>query len=232
MKRRLSIAVVGLGVGNAHCELILQHPDKFDLVGVCDFDISKLDRFRDQEGICRTSSFEDILNLRDLDAMVIASFDEYHQEQIIACLDKGIHIFVEKPICVNREQFRIISKKTLEYPEVKISSNLILRKERRFINLKKRLQRGDLGKIYYVQCSYDYGRFYKITDGWRGRQPGYSVILGGAIHLIDLIYWLTDQKFIPDYQYSNNLSFELNNINFTDFRFYYCISFTYCENFF
>ena len=61
MTRRLNIAVVGLGVGNAHCELILQHPDKFDLVGVCDFDISKLDKFRDHKGICRTSNFEDIL---------------------------------------------------------------------------------------------------------------------------------------------------------------------------
>ena len=32
MKNKLNVAVVGLGVGNAHCETILQNSDKFNLI--------------------------------------------------------------------------------------------------------------------------------------------------------------------------------------------------------
>ena len=218
VENKLNVAVIGLGVGNAHCESILQNYKKFNLIGVCDFDEDKLIKFRNLKVKYTTTKFNDILNAGDVDVMVIASFDEFHENQILSCLEKGIHLFVEKPICINRGQLNNITKKMAEFPNVRISSNLILRKENRFINLKERLQNDDLGEIYFVQCSYDYGRFYKIIDGWRGQQIGYSVVLGGAIHLIDLIYWATGQKFIPDALYSNNVTSTLNKLNFTDFK--------------
>jgi len=218
MKNKLNVAVVGLGVGNAHCETILQNSDKFNLIGVCDFDKTKLIKFQNLKIKYVTTMFNEILNADEVDVMVIASYDKFHDDQILSCLEKGIHLFVEKPICINRDQLNKIIKRMAEFPNVKISSNLILRKENRFIKLKDRLQKGDLGEIYFVQCSYDYGRFYKITDGWRGHQIGYSVILGGAIHLIDLIYWATGEKFIPDFQYFSNVSSRLNKLNFIDFK--------------
>ena len=76
------------------------------------------------------------------------------------------------------------------------SSNLILRYTPRFANLKQKLEASELGKIYLMEASYDYGRIHKIISGWRGEIPFYSVMHGGGIHLIDLLLWLTNQKII------------------------------------
>ena len=57
-----------------------------------------------------------------------------------------------------------------------------------------RIKSGQLGDIFHIEGSYDYGRLQKLTDGWRGKVPNYSVTLGGGIHLIDLIIWLSGKK--------------------------------------
>ena len=57
-------------------------------------------------------------------------------------------------------------------------------------------RRGELGTLYHAEGDYDYGRRHKLTDGWRGAEPAYSVVLGGAIHLVDLLLWLTGER--PD----------------------------------
>ena len=50
---------------------------------------------------------------------------------------------------------------------------------------------GDLGRVYYMEADYNYGRIHKIVDGWRGAIDYYSVFLGGAVHMVDLLLWLT-----------------------------------------
>mgnify|MGYP005995296669 FL=1 len=50
-----------------------------------------------------------------------------------------------------------------------------------------------LGKIFFVEGDYNYGRLEKIEKGWRGKIPYYSVTHGGAIHMIDLILWFLNE---------------------------------------
>ena len=60
--------------------------------------------------------------------------------------------------------------------------------------MRKRIAQGELGDIYYLEGDYDYGRLQKLTEGWRAKIPFYSVVYGGAIHLIDLILWITKAR--------------------------------------
>ena len=90
------------------------------------------------------------------------------------------HIFVEKPVCVSSSQLNAIENALEKNPDICFSSNLILRKAERFIELRKKITAGDLGQIYYVEGDYDYGRLKKLTNGWRAEQYGYSVFLEGA----------------------------------------------------
>src|SRR5207244_3826116 len=48
----------------------------------------------------------------------------------------------------------------------------------------------------FLEGDYNYGRLHKIVDGWRGKLPYYSVVHGGAIHLIDLLLWLTGERIV------------------------------------
>ena len=134
------------------------------------------------------------MNDNEIDVVPIASFDNFHAEQVIYAFNSKKHVFVEKPLCLDRKEYLKILNSMKINPDLKLSSNLILRKTPRFINLKERLMKKKLGKPYLIESSYDYGRIKKILKGWRGEIPFYSVMHGGGIHLIDLMMWLTNKK--------------------------------------
>ena len=59
--------------------------------------------------------------------------------------------------------------------------------------------------IYYIEGDYNYGRLDKLTKGWRGKIKNYSVILGGGIHLLDLIIKLKGAKIKTIFTSSNKI---------------------------
>ncbi|MBZ0216186.1 MAG: hypothetical protein K8F25_06525, partial [Fimbriimonadaceae bacterium] len=57
---------------------------------------------------------------------------------------------------------------------------------------------------------------WKITTGWRGKMAYYSVILGGGIHLIDLLRWLVDDEVTEISGMANNIFSRDSNYRFDD----------------
>lgn len=142
-----------------------------------------------------------ILQDRTIDVVSIASFDEFHAEQVIMALDMGKHVFVEKPICLTKRELDMIcaayARAQARGLTPRVSSNFILRREARFMRLKQRIEAGELGEIYAIEGCYDYGRVKKLVSGWRAKTPGYSVMHGGGIHILDLCQWLTGHAYLP-----------------------------------
>ena len=73
------------------------------------------------------------------------------------------------------------------------------------MRLKGECGKNNLGQLYYMEGDYDYGRVHKITEGWRGESPFYSVTHGGAIHLIDLLLWLSGELVTEVFAYGNDI---------------------------
>ena len=84
-----------------------------------------------------------------------------------------------------------------------ISSNLVLRTHPFFDKIIS--QRNKLNEIYYLEGDYNYGRIEKLTKGWRGKIVDYSVILGGGIHLIDIILKVKSKKIKELFTMSNKI---------------------------
>jgi predicted dehydrogenase len=78
---------------------------------------------------------------------------------------------------------------------------LILRAAPLFIELKKLFASGIFGGKISVEGKYLYGRWDKLVNGWRG-QPDYSVVLGGLIHLVDLLCFITG-----NYEYESHIEY-------------------------
>tara|TARA_A100001015_G_scaffold319008_1_gene440622 strand:- start:1930 stop:2961 length:1032 start_codon:yes stop_codon:yes gene_type:complete len=193
-KIQLNAAIIGLGVGERHIAGYEADP-RCKVTALCDIDEKKLYEISQRNPGRRTSTDpSEILEDPEIDVVSIASYDDAHHDQVIKAIDYGKHIFVEKPLCLNRDEFDGIAYKLKLNDNIRLSSNLILRKTPRFIELRKRIAQGDLGEIYYLEGDYDYGRLQKLTEGWRGKIPFYSVVYGGAIHLIDLVLWLTGSR--------------------------------------
>jgi predicted dehydrogenase len=97
-----------------------------------------------------------------------------------------------------------------------LSSNLVLRASPRFELLKRWVDEGRLGRIYHMEGDYDYGRLSKLTQGWRGDLESYSVTLGGTIHLIDLLLWLSGDEPVRVQATGNRLVTEGTKFRFDD----------------
>lgn len=128
--------------------------------------------------------------MKNLDLLVIASPDHLHAKYLTDAIALGVNCFVEKPAVTNMSDFTALKAAIESNPEVQITSNLILRAAPLFIALQKAFNENAFGSKVFIEGKYLYGRWEKLSTGWRGT-PGYSVILGGLIHLVDMLCFVT-----------------------------------------
>lgn len=192
---KLGVAVIGLGVGEKHADAFAKHPD-CDLRWLYDIDAAKAREVASRIGKGSVAdSFEQCVNDDKVHILLIASYDEAHYEQILAGFNAGKHLFVEKPLVQTEEQLKIIYAEWKKRKgSLKLYSNLILREAPVYKWLKDECSKGNFGEIYSLDADYLYGRFYKLTDSWRGQDPLYSVMEGGGIHMIDLMLWISADR--------------------------------------
>jgi len=216
MKKVLKIGVIGLGVGEKHLETYEKH-NLCNVIAVTDLNKKKLLKCKKKfPHISFENSAEKIINNKSIDLISIASYDNFHCDQIIKSIKNNKHIFVEKPLCINYLEYFKIKKILSSRPKIKISSNLLLRNSPQFVYLKKKIQKNYFKKIYYMMGEYNYGRIKKITDGWRANIPFYSVMHGGGIHIIDLMVWFLGKKVKRVIAAGNNISTQKTKFKFND----------------
>lgn len=205
MTTPLQIAVVGLGVGE-------QHASAFAGLDTCRVRwVYDLDPSRTAQVIARigqgaaAASFEAIVADPAVDVVSIASYDDAHAREVLAVLGAGKHALVEKPLCRTEAEL-IAVQRAARAAGRHLASNLVLRGAPLYRHLKALVDRGELGTIYAFDGDYLYGRLHKITDGWRGEIPDYSVMLGGGVHLVDLMLWITGQRPVTVSASGNRIS--------------------------
>ena len=195
LNKVLKIGVIGLGVGEKHVETYISNPN-CQLIAISDFNSEKLKKNQGKASSLKyvTTNADDILLDPEINLVSIASYDNFHAEQIIKAIFSGKHVFVEKPLCLNEQEYEAIKEALINNPFIKLSSNLVLRCAPHFKEVKQKLKSGFFGNPFYFEGDYNYGRINKIVNSWRGEIPFYSVVHGGAIHLTDLIIWLADSR--------------------------------------
>lgn len=160
---------------------------------------------------------EDVLDNPDIDVVSIASYDDGHHEQAVRALRNGKHVFVEKPLCLHEHEAREIRMLLSANPRLRLSSNLILRMCPRFRLLRQMIRNGDFGRLFYLEGDYNYGRLHKLTQGWRGRLPFYSVTYGGGVHMVDLLLWLADAPVTEVAAQGNRVASAGSGFRYNDF---------------
>lgn len=213
---KLSVAVSGLGVGEQHARAFIS--SGCELSWVYDPDKKKTAEVLAALGAGRAAS--------DYDAMVsdpgvaivsIASYDDQHASQIVRALESGKHVFAEKPICYGIDELKSIKAAHRRRPGLHLESNLVLRAAPLYRWLRDAVTAGRLGRIYAFDGDYLYGRLSKITEGWRGRQTRYSVMLGGGVHLADLMTWIAGESPVSVSAAGNRICTEGTSFKDRDF---------------
>ena len=187
--KKIKAGIIGFGVGQKHFEAIHNYK-KAEVKIICEKNLNKISIMKKKfPNIKITNNENEIFLDKEINLVSIASYDDDHYPQILKCIDNKKNIIVEKPMCLTLRQLKNI-KKMISKSGLKITSNLVLRVNDLFMNIKKKVMRD---KIFYIEADYIWGRKNKLF-GWRSKIKNYSLILGAGIHVIDLVMWLLKKK--------------------------------------
>ena len=71
----------------------------FRIVRAYDLNADALAAARQQDGAEPAASYEELLATPGIEAVVISTGAKFHAEQMLAAMERGLHVFVEKPLC-------------------------------------------------------------------------------------------------------------------------------------
>jgi len=212
----MNVGIIGMGIGRKHV-LAYKNNKNTNIKKICDFDSKKLPLIKKEfPNIEIVTSSDLIIEDNGIDIVSIASYDNYHFEQIMKSIKYKKHIFAEKPICMSLTELVEIYQALAENKSLLFSANHVLRTNSRFKKLKRNIKRNDFGDIFYLEGDYLWGRKEKLY-GWRSNMDYYSIIYGAAIHMIDLIVWLINEKPINVQAMGNNIATKDSNLKFNSF---------------
>ncbi len=108
----LRVGVIGLGevAQVVHLPVLQSLPHLFEVAAACDISPSLLRVVGDRFGIRRRyGTATEMIEAGDLDTVLVLNSDEYHAECVVTALEHGLHVLVEKPMCLSpREAIEII----------------------------------------------------------------------------------------------------------------------------
>src|SRR5258708_25202482 len=103
---QVNVAVIGMGImGFNNAETTVQIPG-VKLVGACDLYTGRLDHAKEVYGkdLFITKDYREILDRKDVDAVIIATSDHWHDHISIEAMNKGKHVYCEKPMVHQLEE--------------------------------------------------------------------------------------------------------------------------------
>jgi predicted dehydrogenase len=99
MKRKLRVAVVGLGVGKGHLQAYANLAHKFELKAVCDLDAARASTVAADFAVAwHTPRFDDLLASDEIDLVDICTPPNTHCALAEKALAAGLHVVCEKPL--------------------------------------------------------------------------------------------------------------------------------------
>ena len=105
---KVNFGVIGVGrIGKIHIENLKNRISKSDVVAISDINKEELDKVAEEFHIPNvTVDYKDILNRKDVDAIIICSPTDTHTQIIKEAANAGKHIFCEKPIDLTLEKIK------------------------------------------------------------------------------------------------------------------------------
>ncbi|MCQ6275641.1 Gfo/Idh/MocA family oxidoreductase [Bacillus sp. V3B] len=187
----LKVAVIGLGdVSTIHLSAIEANPN-VELVAVCDIDETLKDTVSD---VRFYSDFHMMIEKEKLDCVHICLPHYLHLPATKACVEKGIHVFQEKPLALNTDEGLVLAKLEEDHKDVKICICFQNRYNETFEKLQDIVKSGQYGKIIGIKGLVTWFRpkdYYELKP-WRGKMAyaGGGVMINQSIHTLDLMQLL------------------------------------------
>ncbi|MEM9740270.1 MAG: Gfo/Idh/MocA family oxidoreductase [Pseudomonadota bacterium] len=186
---KLRIGVVGLGkMGLSHFSIVNAHPDVRAIA--CDGAGFMVDVLGRNIATPIYKDYDDLLTRETLDAVLIATPSRLHAPMVTTALDKGLHVFCEKPFCLDWQDSQRLSDLAAQKGRV-AQVGYHYRYVGAFQEMRRLLEAGAIGRVTHVLAE-AYGPVVLRTKRatWRTQKTeGGGCLYDYAAHPLNLLNW-------------------------------------------
>lgn len=189
--KKLNVGIIGSGsISTMHTEGY-KKLDNVNVIAVCDINEERAKKYAEKYNIPQVfTDYREMLKLDELDAVSVTTWNNGHAPITIEALKAGKHVLCEKPLALNAKLAEEMVKTAKETGKL-LMVGFVRRFEENANYIKKAIENGELGKVYYAKTGYV--RKWGNPGGWfcdKSRSGGGPVIDLG-VHVIDLIRYIT-----------------------------------------
>lgn len=150
---KLRVGIIGTGwIAEAHIESYLRQPD-VQVVAMADLIPGKAERFAARYGVSGCNFYPDHKSMLDherLDAVSVCTYNTQHAVCTVDALRAGIHVLLEKLMTATVEEAADIIRAEKASGKL-LSIGFQPRMDANMKQIKKIVESGVLGKVYYIQ---------------------------------------------------------------------------------
>ena len=186
-EKQLSVGIAGYGiVGKRRHEFIDANP-LFKTVAVCDHNANQLQRASSDVKIF--ADFRKMIAEEDLDVLFVCLTNDVAAEATILGLNRGFHVFCEKPPARNPEEFQTVIECKKRHPDQRLKYGFNHRYHDSVKEAVSIVQSGRFGKILNMRGVYGKSMLVRFENEWRCDRnvAGGGILLDQGIHMADLM---------------------------------------------
>jgi predicted dehydrogenase len=189
----LKVGQIGVGGFGAARRSLMRQTGLFDLVAAYDLNPQALAQCEKEDGAKPARNYGELLETPGIEAVIVSTGAKFHAEQVIQAAERGLHVFVEKPLCSTPEELQALL-------DVRRRTGVVIgighndhRHDPMALTIKKMLDEGALGKVATFEKTTCHAGGLEIKPGdWRGdpeRNPGGMLFQCGCHSLHELMFY-------------------------------------------
>ncbi len=192
MMTTMKVAMIGVGGFGGYRRERMRETGLFELVAAYDLNRAALADAERVDGAKPAGSYEELLATPGIEAMIISTGGKFHAEQTIAAMERGLHVFVEKPLCSTRDEVLAMLETQRRTGRVVGVGHNDHRSDAAAAELKRLVESGELGTLATFEMVTAHSGGLEIKPGdWRGdpdKNPGGMLFQCGCHALHELLY--------------------------------------------
>lgn len=188
---KLKVGIAGYGIVGERRHLFIDSHPSLEVVAICDRRFTTAGTAQ-PKNVKVHSTYQELLQ-NELDVLFVCLPNDMAPEVTIAGLEKGLHVFCEKPPGRNVADIEKVREVEAEHPNLKIKYGFNHRYHESVREALKVAQSGELGEIINMRGVYGKSAFStwprNSAGEWRTSRAiaGGGILLDQGIHMVDLM---------------------------------------------
>jgi predicted dehydrogenase len=191
----VGLAIIGCGtIGRIRAQLA-RETKAVEWLGLCDIDEQTAEALGGDTGAdLVTTDLAELLARPEVTAAVVATAENEHVEPILACVERGIPLFIEKPLATDPVASAHVLG-AIEANGIDAVMGYTQRFRRRFLTAKQRLRDGQIGEVTSVVTRAFMNRMVPIaTLSKTTERSSLTPMVVSGTHSLDMCMWLMEPK--------------------------------------